>query len=84
MTSDFDVAVLDTLSLVEVELFNVASMHLSFDTYRPSAEAGAGTSAASTASMDDSPLNYASFQNTFRSCDDSLYLLGAEECRRAR
>lgn len=84
MTSDFDVAVLDTLSLVEVELFNVASMHLSFDTYRPSAEAGTGTSAASTASMDDSPLNYASFQNTFRSCDDSLYLLGAEECRRAR
>jgi hypothetical protein len=84
MTCDFDVAVLDTLSLVEVELFNVASMHLSFDTYKPSAEASPGGASAATSAVEDNPLNYASFQNSFRACDDSLYLLGSEECRRAR
>ena len=84
MTADFDVSVLDTLSLMEVEVFNVTSMNLSFDTYQPARDSDPAVAAAIAATVEENPLAHASFQNTFRACDDSLYLLGSEECRRAR
>lgn len=71
LTVHGDVVVIDTVTLCEVEILPVSEVGLLPDVYTMEGVSG-DTGTQST------------YLNTFRVCDDSLYLLGAVEMRRIR
>ncbi len=70
MTDDFEMTVVDTEALQELEVFNVRSVNLSYDKYPGPRDDGVAKP------------DLVSYQSTVKTCGDQLYLLGAEECRR--
>jgi hypothetical protein len=78
LTRQFEVVVIDTVSLTPIEVFSVVDVNMVNDAYTLAIPSSLAAEEPHAASM------IVSYQNTFRVCDGCLYIVGVVDLRRVR